>query len=71
MRFSACRKAMLRSPSSTPALTSSPRTAGRQCMTRACGGALASSASLTWKAAKCRRRSSRWASCPMLVHTSV
>src|SRR5262249_54962631 len=57
-RLPACWKTMLRSPSRTSLVTSSPRWAGRQCITRACGGASASKASLTWYGANRLRRCS-------------
>ncbi len=69
-RFSAWSSTTERGPSSASSLISSPRCAGRQCITRA-SGAWASSASSTRKPAKRSRRTSASASAPMLVQVSV
>src|SRR5690606_16823742 len=47
-RFHACLKTRDRGPSMTASVISTPRLAGKQCSTIACGGALASSDSFTW-----------------------
>src|SRR5262249_32360402 len=70
-RFSAWSSTMLCGPSSTASVISSPRWAGRQCITTACLGAHRSSVSLSWSRWKASSRPSRSASCPMLIHTSV
>src|SRR3990172_258264 len=61
-RFSAWSKTIAWGPSMTVSVISSPRCAGRQCMTTADRGAAANSASFTWKSPKTRRRCSRSAS---------
>ena len=58
-------------PSSTSAVISSPRWAGRQCMTRASGLAWAISAALTWNGAKIWARAAASSSWPIEAQTSV
>ncbi len=71
MRFSACGKTTDCGPSSTSSVISSPRCAGRQCITSAPGFAIFTIERLIWKERKIGSRFSRSASCPMLAQTSV
>jgi hypothetical protein len=70
-RFSAWSRTTDREPSRTSAVISSPRWAGRQCITTASGRAAVRRAAFTWYPANARRRWAASSSCPMLVHTSV
>src|SRR5581483_4673776 len=71
MRFSAWSKTTDWGPSMTASVISSPRCAGRQCMTRASAGAIASSDSFTCRWAKSSRRRCCSASWPIDAQTSV
>ena len=71
MRLAACCHTTLRGPSTTSALISSPRWAGRQCSTTASGAARARSAPSMVNPAKAARRAARSSSWPIDVHTSV
>ena len=70
-RFSASRNTRDCGPSMTPADTSSPRWAGRQCRKMASGAACCMSASSTVKPVKAAARACASSSCPMDAHTSV
>src|SRR5579884_214365 len=70
-RFSAWPNTAHCGPSMTSSVISSPRWAGKQCMTRAPGLALATRRSFSWYGPKTLRRCSFSVSWPMLAHTSV
>ena len=70
-RWAAWRHTTLRGPSNTDAEISSPRCAGRQCITTAPGAPKPTNASSMVKPVKASSRTARSSSWPMLVHTSV
>ena len=70
-RWAAWRHTTLRGPANADAEISSPRWAGRQCITTAPGAPKATNASSMMKPEKASSRAARYSSWPMLVHTSV
>ena len=71
IRWAAWVQTTLLGPSTTAALISSARWAGRQWSTTACGAASASRTSSMVKSANAARRRAASSSCPIDVQTSV
>src|SRR5262249_48230103 len=70
-RFSASSNTTDCGPSSTSSVISTPRYAGRQCITIACGGAAARSCALIWYARNTGNRCAFSASWPIDTQVSV